>query len=98
PSVIQQNPNATDPNCQWSQQVTVQENSGYAVSLASFTAGGISMTSKLSQLFGTTRLAPFGFLNATMCFSGATPPAQRSYSLIGVTETGGSVSASATTT
>jgi uncharacterized protein (TIGR03437 family) len=97
PSTVQQDPNA-DPACQWSQRLTVQETSGYAVNLAAFSAGGVSMTSKLSQLFGTTRLAPLGMLTATMCFSGVTAPAQRSYSMTGVTETGGAVSASATAT
>jgi len=97
PSTVQQNPNAADPNCQWSQQVTVQENAGYAAVLSSFSAGGVSMTSKLSQLFGATRLAPFGILTGTVCFGSATP-AQRSYSLVALLETGGSASATATAT
>ena len=98
PATVQQNPNAADPACQWSQQVTVQETSGYAVSLRTFSAGGVSLTGKLSQLFGTTRLAPYGLLTATICFAGITPPAQRSYSVVGVTETNASVSAAATAT
>jgi uncharacterized protein (TIGR03437 family) len=95
PSIVQQNLNA-DPACQWSQQVTITENSGYAVNLASFSAGGVNLSGKISQLFGTTRLAPFGMLTATTCFSAVMPPAQRSYSIAGVTEAGGSISASAT--
>jgi uncharacterized protein (TIGR03437 family) len=95
PSIVQQNPNA-DPACQWSQQVTISENSGYAVTLSAFSAGGVSLTSKISQLFGTTRLAPYGMLMATTCFTELIPPAQRSYSVAGITETGNSISASAT--
>ncbi|MES1257076.1 MAG: Ig-like domain repeat protein, partial [Acidobacteriota bacterium] len=95
PDTVRQNPGA-DPACQWSQQVTVQETTGFHVSLSSFSAGGVSMTSRLSQLFGTTRLAPYGMLTATICFTGITPPQQRGYSLTGTTEAGSVVSAAAT--
>jgi uncharacterized protein (TIGR03437 family) len=97
PSTIQQNPNA-DPTCQWSQQVTVQESTGFHVNLATFTAGGVSQTSRISQLFGATRLAPFGVLSATLCSSGVSAPSVRTYSVSGTSELNTTVTASASAT
>ena len=92
PATVQQNPQA-DPACQWSQQLTVQEQSGYLVILSSLTAGTTSFTGNLQQIFGTTRLAPFGSLQGTVCFSGTAPPANRTYTLLGVAENVAVVSA-----
>ena len=92
PATAQQNPNA-DPACQWSQQLTVQEQSGYLVILNSLTAGSTSFTGSLQQIFGTTRLAPFGSLHGTVCFTGTTPPANRMYALLGSADNGAIVAA-----
>jgi len=92
PAAVQQDPNA-DPSCQWSQQLTIQEQSGYLVMLVSLTAGATSFTSSLQQIFGTTRLAPFGRLHGAVCFSGVTPPTNRTYTLLGAAENGATVSA-----
>jgi uncharacterized protein (TIGR03437 family) len=90
---IQQNPQA-DPSCQWSQQVTIQELSGYQVTLLGFTAGSNVVTTTLPQVFGTTRLAPRGMLSGTVCFAGGSP-AQESYVVTGAAETGAVVAATA---
>jgi len=92
PATVQQDPQA-DPGCQWSQQLTVQEQSGYLVMLSSLTAGATSFTGSLQQIFGTTRLAPFGSLHGTVCFSGTAPPSNRTYTIVGAAEDGSAVSA-----
>ena len=83
-TTVQQNPQA-DPSCQWSLPVSVQETGGYAISLTAFSAGGTSLTSQIQTIFGTTRLAPFGALRGTVCFSGSTPPAAKSVQISGTT-------------
>ena len=97
PATVQQN-TAADPGCQWSQQITLQEQSGYLVTLSTLSGGGASFTSSLQQIFGTTRLAPFGSIHGTVCFSGATQPGNKTYTLLGSAETGATVTATATTT
>lgn len=82
-TTIQQNPQA-DPSCAWSQQVSVQELGGYTTLLSTFSAGSTSLSSQIPTVFGTTRLAPFGVLNGTVCFSGATPPTAKTISVSGI--------------
>ena len=95
PAVMQQNP-AADPSCQWSQQLTVQETGGYQTTLLSLLEGSHILNSSLVQAFGTLRLAPLGVLTGTMCYASATAPSTATYSLIGVSELGSGVSATAT--
>jgi uncharacterized protein (TIGR03437 family) len=83
-TTVQQNPQA-DANCQWSQQVMVQELGGYPTSLTQFVAGTTSFTSQISTIFGSTRLAPLGVLRGTVCFSGSTPPTAKSLQIGGST-------------
>jgi uncharacterized protein (TIGR03437 family) len=80
---VQQNPNA-DPLCQWSQPVYLQEEDGYTVQLTRFTAGTKDLSSQIQQIFGATRLAPFGTLAGTVCWSGIAPPQTSTYSMTGV--------------
>jgi uncharacterized protein (TIGR03437 family) len=91
-SPVQQNPQAPVA-CAWSHPITVAEQSGFLVQLTSFTAGSTDFTSSIQQLFGTTRLAPYGTLQGTMCWSGLTPPAAKSYQIAGASEIGAMVSA-----
>ena len=95
PGTIQQNFLA-DPTCLWTQKLTIQEQSGFQVSLTGLTAGTTSFTTRIQQIFGTTRLAPFGTLQGIVCFSGTdvTAPASRAYSLTGVAESGAIIIAS----
>ncbi|PWU06901.1 MAG: peptidase S8 [Terriglobia bacterium] len=86
PSTVLRNPHADA--CQWSQQITVQETAGFQVQLASFIAGSTSLSSQIQQLFGTTRLAPYGILQATVCSDNLTPPVSRLYQLGGTSELG----------
>jgi uncharacterized protein (TIGR03437 family) len=84
-------------SCEWSQQITIQELSGYEVTLSDFLAGNSIVTTTLPEMFGTTRLAPHGMLSGTVCFPSASP-AQESYAVEGVAETGASVIATALVT
>lgn len=74
--VVFQNSQA-DPSCQWTQQLTVQETGGFYFVLTKLTVNGANFTPQLPIIFGTTRLAPYGILQGTLCLpatmgSGAT--------------------------
>jgi uncharacterized protein (TIGR03437 family) len=97
PAAVQQNP-AADASCQWSQQLILQEQLGFAVQLTRFKAGSEDWTSRIQQLFGTNRLAPLGMLQAHVCWPGASsPPATTTFELDGTDQTGMPVSATVTT-
>jgi uncharacterized protein (TIGR03437 family) len=88
-----------DASCQWSQQLSVQEQGGYLTLLDTLFAGSVGMTSQIQTIFGTTRLAPYGLLQGNVCFSGVAPPTTELIQLAGVTLSGeftGVVSATAT--
>ena len=97
PAAVLRNP-AADPSCQWSHQLILQEQSGFAVQLTRFQAGGADWTGRIQQLFGTNRLAARGMLQAHVCWSGATPPPDTTFELDGLDETGMPVSSTAATT
>ncbi|MCU1232979.1 MAG: peptidase and in, kexin, sedolisin, partial [Candidatus Solibacter sp.] len=80
-SPVAQNPQG-DPACQWSHQLTVRETGGYYVTLSDPGNG-------VQQLFGTTRLAPFGSLTGNVC---ATSIGSKTYQFSGLTEIGTAVS------
>lgn len=86
PAVVQQNPNATA--CPWMQRLSLQEQGGFNLQLVKFLSGTTDMTSHISQYFGSTEIAPFGTLEATICLSGNTPPPAVTYELDGVTDDG----------
>ena len=97
PPNVQQNPSA-DPACQWSQQLMVQENRGFAVELTRLLAGAADWTSRISQLFGTTHLAPLGMLQAPICWPGANAPPPTTFEMDGVDQTGVPVTATSQST
>lgn len=89
-----------DPTCQWSQQLTVQEQGGYLVLLTKLTANGVDISSQIPQIFGTTRLAPLGMLRGNLCFGSSTAsPAKMTFQLTGTLDSGdlaGSIEATLT--
>lgn len=95
PALVYKNTDGSAP-CQWSQLVTLQEQNGFAVDLIGFRAGSNIYTGQIQQLFGTTHLAPFGALQATLCWNGQTAPQTKSYEIDGFDDRGAPVSASAT--
>ncbi len=64
---MQQNPQA-GPSCQYSQQLTVQETSGFLFLFKSLKAGTFDLSTSIQGLFGTTRIAPYGSLMGTICW------------------------------
>ncbi len=87
PGTVLQNPSA-DPSCQWLQQLAIQEVGGSTMELTKLTAGAIDLSSQLQQIFGTTRLAPYGSLTGGVCFSGLRPPVTQNYALNATTDQG----------
>ena len=85
---IPQNQQA-DPSCQWSQQLSVQELGGFMTPLVSMTVGSNNLTSQIQNVFGTTRLAPYGLLQGNLCFTGVTPPSVQITQLTGISQSGG---------
>lgn len=73
PLVAVQGPSNT---CPWSVQLNLDDQGGYGVNvITALDVGSVSFTSKISSIFGTTRLDAFGGLQGTLCFSDITPPA-----------------------
>ncbi|MGH9666343.1 MAG: Ig-like domain repeat protein, partial [Bryobacteraceae bacterium] len=97
PQRVLGNPNA-DSSCQWSQQLTLQEQNGFPIQLKTFLAGSNDYSSQMQQYFGTTMLAPFGTLQATFCSSGITSDRTTMYAIGGVDDRGMVVTALATAT
>jgi uncharacterized protein (TIGR03437 family) len=87
PSRVLQNPSA-DPNCQWVQQLTVQEQGGFLTNLTQFSIGNTNMSSQIQSLFGTTRLAPYGILYANFCWNSSTVTTAKTFTLSGIGEIG----------
>jgi len=92
PAAVQQNP-AADASCQWSQQLIVQENLGFAIELTRLLAGSADWSARIQQLFGTTHLAPFGMLEAQICWPGSSPPPPTTFEIDGSDQTGVPVTA-----
>lgn len=87
PRAVNRNPNA-DPNCQWAQQFTVQEQGGFLTNLTGFSVGNSFQSNLIQQIFGTTRLAPWGVLYGTQCYSTNTVASNRTFTISGVGEIG----------
>jgi uncharacterized protein (TIGR03437 family) len=82
PLTVSQNVTA-DPSCQWSVQLNVDDLGGYGTyTLSGLYAGGVNLTSRISSIFGTTRLDAWGGLQGTLCFGGITPPASDTIELV----------------
>lgn len=89
PGAVQQDPQA-DPACQWKQDFTLDEHAGYLMQLTKFTVGAVDFTGQIQQVFGTTRLAPFGTLHGTMCWasSNTVAPSSKTFTITGTAPTG----------
>ena len=85
PATVQQNP-AAPASCQWSHQLTIQEQNGFAVEVLGLFTNITDFSGNIQQLFGTTRLAPLGMLQATICRGDITGPTTDKYTLIGFAE------------
>jgi len=95
PATVLQNVNASDPKCQYYQQVDLQEQNGFEVQLTRFVADGFDLTSDIQPWFGSWRLAPLGTLQAGLCWPSVNPPATFSYEIDGTDTTGHKIVATA---
>ncbi len=68
PLTVRQN-NKAAINCVYPQQVTLDETTGYELHIAGLLKGSVDITSSVSDIFGTTRLAPWGSLQGTICWN-----------------------------
>jgi uncharacterized protein (TIGR03437 family) len=73
PATVFQNPDS-GASCQWQQLIGVYETNGFALQLTKLLAGSKDLSSQISSIFGTTRVAPLGGLQGTLCWSDITPP------------------------
>lgn len=96
PATVQQNPNAA-ASCQWSQQLTVQETSGFLVLLQALGAGTQDLSDQIQTIFGTTRVAPYGTVQGTVCLAGLRTPTSKTFEIVGESEIGTQVIATAQT-
>jgi uncharacterized protein (TIGR03437 family) len=94
PTSVMLNPKA-DSACQWSHQLVVRETGGYLTQISSLRQGSTDLSANIQQLFGTTRLAPYGSLSANICLAGGASQSL-TYTIGGTAETGASVSANVT--
>ncbi len=73
PLSIQQNTGAAT-NCQYSQQVTLDEISGHELRVIGLLMGSVDVSNTIPSVFGTTRLASWGSLQGTICWTPAVTP------------------------
>ena len=90
PAIVKQNPNAPS-DCQYLQQLNIQEQNGYGVTFTRFTGGGLDLTKDIQDFFGSLRLAPFGALEAEICWTGINPPETLNYEIDALDSTGNQV-------
>jgi len=75
------------------QQLNLQEQNGYEVQLTRFLAGGNDNSSTIASYFGSWRLAPFGSLEAGLCWNISNPPQTFTYEVDGTDTNGNRVTA-----
>jgi uncharacterized protein (TIGR03437 family) len=99
PTVFESSP--ANSSCEWVQQLTVQETGGYYLVLTKLTVNELSFTPQLPVIFGTTRLAPYGILQGTLCLPASTGSGVSGFTLTATLADGqlsGSLSATMTST
>ena len=87
PGTVRQNP-AAAANCQWYQNLFLQESSGHAVYITRVLAGGYDLTPNLSTFFPSASLPALGYLIGAICWSGLTVPSNLSYEIDGIDDGG----------
>lgn len=95
PPTVSQNA-APESSCAWQQQVVVEEQDGLSVHLTRLLAGTTDLSAGLQQAFGSTRLAPFGTLQATICWPATTSTGTAQVQVEGIDELGEPLVATAT--
>jgi uncharacterized protein (TIGR03437 family) len=75
------------------QQLNLQERGGSEVLLTRFLSGGNDNSSAIASWFGSWRLAPFGSLQANLCWNISSPPKTLAYEVDGTDTAGNTVTA-----
>jgi len=92
-ATVQQDTTALDSSCQWLVPLLVEERNGFPVQLSSLSRAGAFASEQIDQLFGTSHLAPYGFLQAALCENALSPPQTIDYVLQGTDANGVAVQA-----
>ena len=74
PLIMHRNP-AAEASCQYSQLLTLDETGGFTYQIVSLAVGNVFIDEQIPSIFGTNRLAPYGSLQGTLCWSGIAAPA-----------------------
>jgi uncharacterized protein (TIGR03437 family) len=93
-SAVTRNPQG-GPLCAWSQDLTLQETSGFLFLLTGLSAGGVNMSNSIQAVFGTTRIAPYSTLRGNICWSETTPAGGVNYQVTAESEIGTTVTVKA---
>jgi len=80
------------------QQLNLQERGGSEVLLTRFLSGGNDNSSAIASWFGSWRLAPFGSLQANLCWNISGPPKTLAYEVDGTDTAGNNVTATLSVT
>jgi len=96
PNVVRQDVTASDPACQWFQNLGLQEQNGHAVYLTKFLADGQDLSSQIADFFGDTYLPPFGSLLGGVCWTLNSTPLNISYEVDGIDDLGNNIVATLT--
>jgi uncharacterized protein (TIGR03437 family) len=99
PTTVEQNA-AADPSCAWKQDLTIDEHAGFLMQLTKLTVGTVDFTGQIQSIFGTTRLAPFGSLSGSLCWttSNTVPGAKKTFTLTATAPNGLTSTATVTAT
>jgi len=87
PPSVALNP-AANPSCAYSQQLVVQETNGFLVDLTNLSANTLDFSNQIQQIFGTTRLAPYGTLTGNLCWPSTITPVTGNFTIVGNSEVG----------
>ena len=74
PLTMERNPSAS-PACQWSQQLSLDETGGFQYGISRLFAGNQEISDRIPAIFGTDRLAAWGSVQGTLCWSDVAVPA-----------------------
>ena len=90
PATVSQNPGAS-ADCQWYQNLVLQEQSGHAVQINKVLAGGYDLSGSILTYFPSATLPALGSLVGAICWSGVAAPTTYSYEIDGIDDGGNPV-------
>ncbi|MBZ5602426.1 MAG: Ig-like domain repeat protein [Acidobacteriia bacterium] len=97
PTTVQSNA-AAGRACAYSQQLILEETTGFYHLLEQLTVGTTDISNRVLAIFGTDRLGPFATLHGTVCWPASTAPGPKNYQIVAVSEINTASVASVSTT